>query len=358
MPQLDTPSRPRTTTSPAAPPARPARPRLPRRALWLAAGASLALVVAMLVSVSLGTLRLDPLEAMAAVVSPDPSQVSTVVWSIRLPRIVVAMLVGGALAGVGVVMQAVFRNPLADPGVTGVSSGAAVGAVAGITLGLGGSLQWGVPIAAFAGSLAVALVLQAVLQATRGASTYTLILVGVSINAFAGAIISILVANAHDDALARGAVFWLAGDLDLRTWTHAAMAVAPILVGLAFLLTRARALDALLLGDDVAATSGYDVHRTRLVLLLVASLVTGAAVAVSGVISFVGLVVPHAVRLVLGAKHSQLLPISIVCGALFLVLADTAARAVSTAAVIQTGAVCAVVGAPVFLALLLSRRTA
>ncbi len=330
---------------------------LPRRAGWLAAGAVVALVLAALLSVSLGTLRLEPFEAIEAVVAPADGQVATVVWSIRLPRIVVAMLVGGALAGVGVVMQAVFRNPLADPGVTGVSAGAAVGAVAGITIGLGGSLQWGVPIAAFAGSLVVALILQAVLQATKGASTYTLILVGVSINAFAGALISILVANAHDDALARGAVFWLAGDLELRTWSHAAMAVAPIAVGIGLLLTRVRALDALLLGDDVAATSGYDVHRTRLVLLLIASLVTGAAVAVSGVISFVGLVVPHAVRHVIGAKHALLLPISVVCGALFLVLADTAARAGSTTVVIQTGAVCAIVGAPVFLALLLSRRS-
>ena len=352
MTQLDSPSATTTTAHPGLP------RRRSRRALWLAAGAALALVLAVLLSVGLGTLRLDPLEAVRALVAPDSTQVSTVVWSIRLPRIVVAVLVGGALAGVGVVMQAVFPNPLADPGVTGVSSGAAVGAVAGITLGLGGSLQWGVPLAAFAGSLAVALALQAVLQANRGASTYTLILVGVSINAFAGAVISVLVANAKDDALARGAVFWLAGDLELRTWNHAAMAVVPIVLGLTILLTRTRALDALLLGDDVAATSGHDVHRTRLVLLLVASLVTGAAVAVSGVISFVGLVVPHAVRLVIGAKHTLLLPISIVCGSLFLVLADTAARAVSTTAVVQTGAVSAVVGAPVFLALLLSRRTA
>lgn len=326
--------------------------------MWLALGASIALVVAVLLSVSLGTLRLDPLEAIRAVFNPEASQVSTVVWSIRLPRIVVAMLVGAALAGVGVVMQAVFRNPLADPGVTGVSSGAAVGAVAGITVGMAGSLQWGVPVAAFIGALVVALILQAVLHTNRGASTYTLILVGVSINAFAGALISILVANAHDDALARGAVFWLAGDLELRTWNHVAIAVAPILLGLGLLLTRARALDALLLGDDVTATSGFDVHRTRLVLLLIASLVTGAAVAVSGVISFVGLVVPHAVRLVIGAKHALLLPISIMGGALFLVLADTIARAASAGVVIQTGAVAALVGAPVFLALLLRRRPA
>ncbi|MGC0272927.1 FecCD family ABC transporter permease [Pseudactinotalea sp. Z1739] len=351
----DLASPPRPTTQPPEHVAAPA-PRVARRALWLAVGATLALVLAAGISVSLGTLRLDPVAAVRAVFSPDDSQVATVVWAIRLPRIVVAMLVGAALAGVGVVMQAVFRNPLADPGVTGVSSGAAVGAVAGITAGLAGSLQWGVPIAAFTGALVVALLLQAVLHTNRGASTYTLILVGVSINAFAGALISILVANAHDDALARGAVFWLAGDLELRTWNHAAIAVIPIALGLGLLLTRTRALDALLLGDDVTSTSGYNVHRTRLVLLLIASLVTGAAVAVSGVISFVGLVVPHAVRLVIGAKHALLLPISIVGGALFLVLADTAARAASVTIVVQTGAVAALIGAPVFLALLLSRR--
>src|SRR5690554_6688262 len=196
MTQLAPPPSP-TTAAPAGPPPAPEHRRLPRRALWLSVAAVAVLVLAALLSVSIGTLRLDPLAAVRAVVAPDAGQVSTVVWSLRLPRVVVAMLVGAALAGVGVVMQAVFRNPLADPGVTGVSSGAAVGAVAGITLGA--SLQWGVPLAAFAGSLTVALVLQAVLQANRGASTYTLILVGVSINAFAGAIISMLVANAHDD---------------------------------------------------------------------------------------------------------------------------------------------------------------
>lgn len=329
-----------------------------RRVSWLTAGILLALIVAAALSVILGTLRLDPLAALKAIFSPSGDQVSTVGWSIRLPRIAVSILVGGALAGVGVVMQAVFRNPLAEPGVTGVSAGAAVGAVAGITLGLSGSLQWGVPFAAFAGSLAVAMLLQLVLHTQRGTGSYTIILVGVSINAFAGAIISILVANARDDALARGAVFWLAGDLELRTWTHAAIAAGPILLGLLILGSRVGALDALLLGDDVANTSGYDVHRSRLLLLLIASLVTGAAVAVSGIIIFVGLVVPHAVRLLIGAKHALLLPLSIAGGALFLIIADTIARATSVSVVVQTGAVCAVIGAPVFLGLLLSRRSA
>lgn len=328
------------------------------RAGVLGAGAGIALLVVIVVSATLGLVSLSPLETIQAVIDPDgaPAQASAVVWSIRLPRIVVAALVGAALAGVGVVLQAVFRNPLADPGITGVSAGAAVGAVAGITLGLAGSLQWGVPIAAFAGSLTVALILQAVMQTVPTASSHTLILVGIAINAFAGAMIAMLIANAHDDALARGAMFWLAGDLELRNWSHAAIAVVPVAVGLLFLLTRTATLDALLLGDDVAATSGLNVHRTRLVLLLVTALVTGAAVAVSGVISFVGLVVPHAVRLVLGGRHAQLLPVSIVCGALFLVVADTVARTAFGAAVVQTGAVSALIGAPVFLALLLSRR--
>ena len=322
---------------------------------YLIAGLTIALLTAVVVSVILGSFQLNPARALGAIISPSASQESAVVWSIRLPRIAVALLVGGALSGVGVAMQAVFRNPLAEPGVTGVSAGAAVGAVSGITLGLSGAFMWAVPLAAFAGSLVVALLLQIVLQVQRNSGSYTIILVGVSINAFAGALISILVANARDDALARGAVFWLAGDLELRTWAHAAIAAGPILLGLALLISRSGVLDALLLGDDVANTSGYDVHRSRLSLLLIASLVTGAAVAVSGIISFVGLVVPHAVRLLIGAKHSLLLPISIAGGALFLLIADTIARATSVSVVMQTGAICAVIGAPVFLVLLLSR---
>lgn len=323
-------------------------------------GGIILLAVLVVLSVTVGLVTLDPAEVIAAIVAPAASdpQTSAIVWSIRLPRAVVAAIVGAALAGVGVALQAIFRNPLADPGITGVSSGAAVGAVAGITLGLSGSLQWGIPLAAFAGALVVAMILQLTISATRGTSPHTLILIGVAINAFAGAIIAMLIANATDDALVRGAMFWLAGDLELRTWSHAAIATVPVVIGLALLLLRPRALDALLLGDDVAATSGFDAHRTRIILLLVTSLVTGAAVAVSGVIGFVGLVVPHAVRLLIGGRHALLMPVSIICGAVFLVGADTLARTAFGTAVVQTGAVCALIGAPVFLVLLLSRRRA
>ena len=330
-----------------------------RNAVPAAVVGALLLAAAVLLSLSLGTVDLSFGEVLTALFQRAEAEGTSaaVVWSIRLPRTLVAMLVGAALASVGVVMQAILRNPLAEPGVTGVSSGAAVGAVAGITLGLAGSSQWGIPLAAFAGAAAVALVLQVVLQRRRDIGTATIILVGVSINALGGALIQVIVANAQDDAMVRSALFWLAGDLELRSWDHVFLAGVPVLVGIAYLFSRINALDALSLGEQIAATSGIHVARERMVLLLVASLVTGAAVAVSGVISFVGLVVPHAVRLLVGASHARLLPLAALGGALFLVLADTVARTAFGTATVQTGVVAAVVGAPIFLLLLLRRRT-
>lgn len=332
-----------------------------RRSVWITATvATLLLVVAAFLSLSLGVVKLSVPETMQALFRPATAENSAaaVIWSIRLPRIIVAMLVGAGLATVGAVMQAILRNPLAEPGITGVSAGAAVGAVAGITMGLAGSSQWGIPLAAFAGAAIVSLILQFVLQTRRDLGPATIILVGVSISALAGAIINVLIANAHDDALVRSALFWLAGDLELRSWDHVLIAIAPIMLGVAYLLSRIHALDALSLGEQTAATSGVNVARERVILLLVGSLVTGAAVAVSGIISFVGLVVPHAVRLMVGASHARLLPLSALGGALFLVLADTIARAAFGSVVVQTGVVAALVGAPIFLILLLRKRPA
>ncbi|KUF07496.1 iron ABC transporter permease [Leucobacter sp. G161] len=328
--------------------------------LWTATVGAIALGVAALLSLMLGIVRLTPAETFLALFTPQQAdiQAATVVWSIRLPRIVVAALVGAALAVVGTVMQAILRNPLAEPGITGVSAGAAVGAVAGITLGFSGNNQWGVPLAAFAGAATVALILLGVLRSRRDLGPGTIILVGVSISALAGALINVLIANAKDDSLVRSAMFWLSGDLELRSWDHVLLSVGPILVGIAILMTRLRALDALALGEEIASTSGVNVTRERTVLLLVAALVTGAAVAVSGIISFVGLVVPHFLRLLVGASHARLLPLAALGGALFLILADTIARTAFGSVVVQTGVVAALVGAPVFLSLLLRKRRA
>lgn len=330
------------------------------RVWWSAIIGALLLGAAALLSLSLGIVSLSPAETMGALFSPNEAtqQAKAVIWSIRLPRILVSILVGAALATVGAVMQAILRNPLAEPGITGVSAGAAVGAVAGITFGIAGASRWGIPVAAFAGAATVALILQLVMHTRKDLGPATIILVGVSINALAGALISVLIANAPDDALVRSAMFWLAGDLELRDWNHVIIATVPIILGIAILFTRIRALDALALGEQIAATSGVHVQRERVVLLLIASLITGAAVAVSGIISFVGLVAPHAVRLLVGASHARLLPLSALGGALFMVLADTVARSAFGNVVVPTGVVAALVGAPIFLALLLRRRTA
>lgn len=329
-----------------------------QRVTWTAILGVLALAIAGFLALTLGVASLSPGEAFAALFGDATStRHHAVVWSLRIPRIVVAMLVGAALATTGVVMQALLHNPLAEPGITGVSAGAAVGAVACITLGASAEFVWSIPLMAFAGAALVALILQAVLQARKNIDSATIILVGVSISALAGAFIHVLIANARDDALVRSAMFWLAGDLELRSWDHVALAVGPVLAGVAFLFARFRALDALSLGEHVAATSGIHVTRERTVLLLVASLVTGAAVAVSGAISFVGLVVPHAVRLIVGASHVKLLPLSALGGALFMVLADTVARTAFGSTVVQTGVVAALVGAPIFLMMLLRRKS-
>ena len=330
------------------------------RVLWFTLCGVVLLAGVSLAAVSLGIVTLTPSEVVSALFdrAGTPVRTEAVIWSIRLPRVAVAALVGLGLATVGAVMQAILRNPLADPGITGVSAGAAVGAVAAITLGFEASQHWGVPLAAFCGAGFVALLLQVVLQVRKDLNSATIILVGVSMSALAGALINVLVANAPDDALVRSAMFWLAGDLELRTWEHVWLALAPILIGVAYLMSRTRMLDALSLGEQIAATSGVHVTRERTVLLLVAAVVTGAAVAVSGIISFIGLVVPHAVRLVVGASHASVLPLSALGGAVFMVAADTVARTAFGSTVVQTGVVAALVGAPIFLFLLLRRRAA
>jgi iron complex transport system permease protein len=187
----------------------------------------------------------------------------------------------------------------------------------------------------------------------------TVLLAGVALNALLGAVVSVLVANAPDEESLRGVVFWLQGDLDARTWEHVRLIAGPVLAGVAVTPAFARDLNVMLLGDDAARTGGVDVTRTRHLLLILASLLAGAAVSVSGVIGFVGLVAPHIVRLVAGPDHRLLLPASALLGAAFLVLADTAARMSPVPVALQTGVVTAFAGAPVFLLLVLwSARSA
>lgn len=278
-----------------------------------------------------------------------------VVTGIRLPRSLVAVLVGAALAVAGVVMQAVFRNPLADPGIIGVSSGAATAAVLSIVTGLAATRAWVLPTAAFVGALLTVLIVQAV-AATRGGGPATLVLVGVAVSAFLGAVTSAAVANAPTDSDIRGITFWLNGDLVARDWDHVNIAFLPIIIGLIVLLFMGRDLNILLMGDGAARSSGVNLRPVRIVLLSVSALLTATAVSVSGVIGFVGLVVPHLVRIVIGPDHRWLLPAAALTGATFLLFADTIARMLFAPVVLQTGSVVAFIGSPVFLWLLLRTR--
>lgn len=322
--------------------------------LVMAGGAALSLGP---VSIPPGDVAAILTERLGLPLAEVTTREALVIERIRLPRVLVAALVGAALGTAGAVMQALFGNPLAEPGVTGVSAGAAVGAVLAITSGATGTLV--LPASAFAGALLTVGAVYGIGAVSRSRGMATVLLVGIALNALLGAVVSGLVANAPDEQSLRGIVFWLQGDLDARTWEHVRVALVPVLAGIAATVAFSRDLNVMVLGDDAARTSGVDVGRTRTMLLALASLLTGAAVSVSGVIGFVGLVAPHVIRLIAGPDHRLLLPASALLGAVFLVSADTAARLLLAPVTLQTGVVTALVGAPVFLLMVLwsLRRT-
>ncbi|WP_436343635.1 vitamin B12 ABC transporter permease BtuC [Natronorubrum sp. FCH18a] len=367
-----------------------------RTAAW-SVGLTALLVAVVVGSAALGSVRIDPLTVAMATLNAVavPSSIilteSTVPWigitvpvpgfeytsvfsfdvpgghqyiveNIRLPRIALAATVGFSLAAAGTVMQGFFRNPLADPSIIGVSSGAAAGAVAAIAfpalIPFGG-----LHLSAFVGALGTAFLVYAI--ATEGGRTpvATLLLAGVAIQAFLGAMISYMLVHSGDDL--RRAVIWMMGHLANSTWSDVRFALPVTLVGVAVLLTYTREMNVLLLGEEDAHHLGVDVERTKLLLLALASIVTAAGVAVAGVIGFVGLVVPHIMRLLVGPDHRILLPTSALAGASFLVATDTIARLGTlsfplglelSTPIVPVGIITAALGAPFFLFLLTRRE--
>lgn len=289
---------------------------------------------------------------------PVTDREALVIEQLRLPRVLVAVLVGGALATSGTIMQGLFRNPLAEPGVVGVSAGAAAGAVIAIATGWAALHRWVLPAFAFVGAIASIALVFGVWLAGRQRSVSTLLLVGIGINSLLGAVISLVTTLAKNEQELRSIVFWLQGGLDARTWEHVTLIAVPIIVGVAIAVAYGRDLNLMLLGEEQAQTSGVNVRRTRAQLLVLASLITGIGVAVTGIIGFVGLVVPHVLRLIIGPDHRLLLPASALGGGLFLVLADLVSRVAFQPYSLQVGIVTAFVGAPVFLFLALGRSKA
>lgn len=274
----------------------------------------------------------------------------SVIYFIRLPRVVVAALVGAALAVSGAVMQGMFGNPLADPGIIGVSSGAALGAVLAIALGLTYNMYIMPAFAAVGALVAVGIT---VMMASRNGKVplLVLLLAGIAVSMFLSACTAgvLSVINEHQ---VREYLFWMVGGLDYRRWEHVQLIILPVIVGIGSLCAMAPELNILAMGEETAHSVGVNLVKTRRILLAIASLTTAMAVCVSGNIGFVGLIVPHILRLVVGPDHRLLLPASALGGAIFLVGCDLISRLIISPAEIRVGIVTALVGSPYFLYLL------
>lgn len=317
---------------------------------------SVALVLAVVVSLAVGSVRLPLHTVAAALTSPGESEAKyvTIVRDLRLPRVLLAALVGAALAASGGAFQGLFRNSLADPFVIGASSGAALGATLAIVLGFSTSAAGlgPVPLAAFLGAV-IAVALAHILAGSH-APPISLLLAGTALGIFTGACVALAIQV--DQRSASVVLGWLQGSLSGRSWPHLIVSAPYIAVGVIALWCCARPLDALSLGEEPAQSLGLPLTAFRILLVAAASLATGAAVAVAGIIGFVGLIAPHAARMLVGSRHAVLFPTAILLGALLLVIADDLGRSVAAPVEIPAGIVTALIGGPFFLYLLRRQR--
>ncbi len=299
-----------------------------------------------LASLAIGDMHLDPARIFSGLFHRD-ELAATILWNIRLPRMLIAMMVGAALASSGLVMQAYFRNSLASPGLLGVTSGGAAGAVVMIGLGWASASIFVLPVAAIVGAMISTSVV--IMLARRGASTERLLLAGVALNALLGAVVSYVLAN-FTLSYERNAriLFWMLGGLEDRTWEHVMMA-SPIVIAGALLWPLGRPMDLLSLGAREAQSLGVDIKRLRRSMLALSTVLTALATAVAGTVGFVGLIVPHLLRLLVGPEHKRLVPLTLIGGAAFVLACDLIGR---SAGGLRVGIVTSLIGGPFFLWLL------
>ena len=335
----------------------------------LLVGLAILLPVTMIVSLGTGPVSISAmdilsllLERLGVMHSDVPEHVRLIVESIRLPRTLLGVLVGGSLAIGGAAMQGLFRNPLADPSIIGVASGAALGAAVAIVLG--GLLFSGFPeiiqnysvsLLAFIGSSLTTLVVYKIGTTSNGTSVATMLLGGVAISALTGACLGILT-YLSDDATLRNLTFWQMGSIAGATWNSVLISVSLLLPVILLLCRYGPVLNAMLLGESEARHLGINVQKAKLVLIVLTALAVGVSVSVAGVIGFVGLVVPHLIRIMAGPDHNVLLPASAMLGAILLLLADMVARVIVSPAELPIGIVTALMGAPFFISLLWQQR--
>jgi iron complex transport system permease protein len=322
------------------------------------------LAAAILAGVAVGSVPISPLSTLRLFAwklhvagRPEgiPPSTAIILFQLRLPRVLLGALVGAALAAAGTLFQALFRNPMADPAIIGVSSGAALGAIVVILAG-GASLAGGlgVPAVAFAGAVATAFFVYRLARLGPAVQVATLLLAGIAVAAVISAIISLVMTFAGQQT--RSIYFWLLGGLSAGTWRSLTAATPLVLLGVGVALSGAGDLNLLALGEERAAQLGLDVERLKRRSLITGSVLTAAAVSVSGLIGFVGLMTPHILRLIVGSDNRRLIPASLLGGASFVILADLAARTAVGPQEVPVGAVTAILGGPFFLYLLRRQR--
>lgn len=322
-----------------------------RRVAFVLALLSALLVLTMVISLSVGSAPI-PLSKVLAVLWGDPNAGETertIILDIRLPRVLLALLVGSGLSVAGVALQALLRNPLAEPYILGISSGGTAGAIlaAALTFGAGAVTT---PIASFLGSALVMALVYLLAQRRGQLDTYTLLLSGVMVGAFFNAAVLLVVAVFNQEL--RHAFLWLMGNLSMATTESLVVVAPPLVAAVALIFLQARSFNLIATGDESALQLGVEVSRVKRGAYLLASLITGLVVSVSGVIGFVGLIIPHLCRLLFGPDHRLLLPASFLVGGMFLIVADIVARTVLAPTEIPVGAVTAALGAPLFIYLL------
>ncbi len=334
------------------------------RASAVGVGLAALLLGGILVSALVGQLPVTPAEVVGSLLraagipnawAPTDQIIESTLWVVRFPRIVMALAVGAALAAAGAVMQAVFGNPLAEPGVVGVSAGAALGAATAIVLGLSAYGEFLVAVPAFAGGLLATLLVYLVSRANGRTEVVTLLLTGIAVNAFAGAGLAFVLFSANA-ANREQIIFWQLGSLGGSLWREVLIVAVVAVAGVTVATFFGRRYDVLALGERNARHLGIDVERLRLISVVLVALLTGVAVAFVGIIAFVGLVVPHVVRMLLGPSHRSLIPVSAIGGATLLLFADLLARNLAPGAELPIGLLTSLVGGPFFFFLLWRQR--
>lgn len=324
------------------------------RRYWLNALLLVLILGLGLASLTVGRAPLSLWQALSGIVAHDADLLALVVQQVRLPRTLLALLIGASLGLAGAALQGLLRNPLAEPGLIGASSCAALGAVLVFYSGLSARFALALPLGGITGALLAVMLLYAL--AGRDSGTLTLILAGVALNSLAGALTSLALNLSDNPYAAYEIFFWLLGSLADRSLEHVLIALPFMLFGWVLLLTVGRALDALSLGEDVAVSLGFHLSAVRLRIVLGTALAVGAAVAVSGVIGFVGLIVPHLLRPLVGQQPRRLLPASALGGAALLLAADITVRLIPSGSELMLGVLTALLGAPFFFWLVLRTR--